>query len=156
MAAILGEDLEPEVAFESEAPAPEAAEPEIELDANGMLRLARKPQASTDLSALRELANSTARTAIAHHRQRRHNQSAVSKAIICVLASAASGFLMWTAPAVNTPWFWGGCATLAAAVGTGLQLALLAWRRRADRKSSLASTAADDVDLSAMNPAAAE
>ena len=58
-------------------------EPEIDLDANGMLRLVRKESASTDMSALRELANTSARTAIAHHRQRRHVESAVTKAAIC-------------------------------------------------------------------------
>jgi hypothetical protein len=159
MAAILGEAPPPESDVSAATNAtPEFAEPEIELDANGMLRLVRKPQHATDLTALRELANSTARTAIARHRERRHAQSAASKAIICGLASAASGVLMWTAPAVNSPWFWGGCATLAAAVGTAAQLAALAWRRRADRQSTFAAatTAAHDVELPAIPPAAAE
>ena len=118
-------------------------EPEIELDANGMLRLVRKGPA-TDLSALREIANSSARTAIARHRQRRNAESAVSKAVVCALASAASAYLMATAPGINSFPFWGGCATLAAALGTGLQLVVVLLRRISLGKDVYApSTGAD-------------
>jgi hypothetical protein len=115
------------------APAPEP-EPEIELDENGMLRLVRKQPMTTNLSALREIANTSARTAIAHHRQRRRVESAVSKSLVCVTASAASAYLMLTAPDMQSPWFWGGCVSLVAAVGSGAQLAVIYWQRFTDRR----------------------
>jgi predicted nucleic acid-binding Zn-ribbon protein len=129
----------PEVAAtETVAPSvPEGeVEPEIEIDANGMLRLARKPPAmSTDLSAMRELANNSARTAIARHRQRRHAELALSKGVICLLASGASAFLMMTAPSMQSPWFWVGCATLAGAAVTGVQLVVLGCQRARDGRA---------------------
>jgi hypothetical protein len=105
-----------------------------ELDANGLARSPRKSPAPTDLSALRELANTSARTAIARHRQRRHVESAVSKSIICVMASGVSAYLMLTAPSIESPWFWGGCVALVAAAGSAAQLLVLACRRWTDRR----------------------
>lgn len=125
--------------FGTTGPAPEVAaapesEPEIELDENGMLRLVRKQPMTTNLSALREIANTSARTAIAQHRQRRRVESAVSKSLVCATASAASAYLMLTAPDMQSPWFWGGCVSLVAAAGSGAQLAVIFWQRFADRR----------------------
>jgi hypothetical protein len=115
-------------------PDPAADEPEIELDGNGLLRLVRKPMVGADLAALRDLANTSARTAIAQHRQKRSAEAAVTKTLICVMASAASAFLMLTAPGAESPWFWGGCVTLVMAVGSAAQLGVLAWQRAIDRR----------------------
>jgi hypothetical protein len=79
------------------------------------------------------LANTSARTAIARHRQRRHAEMALSKGVICVLASGASAFLMLTAPSMQSPWFWGGCVTLAAAAVAGVQLAIITGHRLRDK-----------------------
>ncbi len=116
----------------------EEAEPEIEVDANGMLRLVRKQHAATDMTALRELANSSARTAIAHHHKRRHVQSALAKGVVFALASAASAYLMLTAKGVDSPWFWGGCVTLVMAVASAAQLAVLTVQRIAERRRAAA------------------
>jgi hypothetical protein len=105
-----------------------------EFDANGLARLPRKLPATADLTALRELANTSARTAIAQHRLRRHAESAVSKTIICAMASGVSAYLMLTAPSIESPWFWGGCVTLVAAAGSAAQLLVLACRRWTERR----------------------
>jgi predicted nucleic acid-binding Zn-ribbon protein len=123
--------------------AAEKVEAEIELDANGMLRMVRKPGMPTaDFAALRELANSTARTAIAVHRQRRHVESALTKSIICIAASVASAYLMLTAPGVESPWFWGGCVTLVMAAGSAAQLGNIVWQRLRDGGRTKAGVAA--------------
>lgn len=110
------------------------SDPEIELDENGLLRLVRRPSATTDLAALRELANTSARSAIAQHRKRRNAESTVTKSVICVAAGAASATLLLTAPGAESPWFWGGCVTLVIAVGSAAQLGVLAWQRILDRR----------------------
>lgn len=126
----------PEDAGPVETPSP-IKEPAIEVDANGLLRLARKrPTVSTNLAALRELANTSARTAIAHHHKRRHVQSALTKALICALASALSAYLMLTSPGVYSSWFWGGCVTSALAAATGAQLLAMACHRLLDRRKA--------------------
>ncbi len=146
--------LEPEV---HDAP---PSEPEIKLDENGLLRLVRKQPMTTNLSALREIANTSARTAIAQHRQRRRVESAVSKSLVCVTASAASAYLMLTAPQMQSPWFWGGCVTLVLAVGSGAQMAVIFWQRFADRRrqsqgdASMSFGADQAVDGSSGEPAA--
>jgi predicted nucleic acid-binding Zn-ribbon protein len=123
--------------------AAEKAEAEIELDDNGMLRMVRKPgMATADFAALRELANSTARTAIAEHRQRRHVESAVTKSIACAIASGASAYLMVTAPGIDSPWFWGGCVALVAAVGSAAQLGNIVWQKLRDGGRTKAGVAA--------------
>jgi hypothetical protein len=128
---------------ESPHPDPIDDQPEILVDENGLLRLARKPQASTDMTALRELANTSARTAIAHHRQQRRKESAVSKAIICVMALAASVFALVTVRDFRNEWFWIACGTLGMAALMAAQLAALAWQRRGDRRrfATFAATA---------------
>lgn len=141
-----------------EPPAPTAPDPEIEVDANGMLRLARRQPMSTDLAAMRELANNSARTAIARHRQRRRAELALSKGAICLLASGASAYLLMTASSAHSFWFWSGCATLVMAAITGVQLVVHGWqrwrdgraRRRADRffqdeRGSATAPAAEDI-----------
>jgi hypothetical protein len=97
---------------------------------------------SADFAALRELANSTARTAIAEHRQRRHVESALTKSIVCVVASATSAYLMLTAPGVESPWFWGGCVTLVMAAGSAAQLGNIAWQKFRDGGRTKAGVAA--------------
>ncbi|HYO26625.1 MAG TPA: FHA domain-containing protein [Lacipirellulaceae bacterium] len=119
-------------------PAPPAVdEPEVVLDANGLQRLARRNEGSgANLAALRELANNSARTAIAHHRRRRHVESTLTKAIVCGIASAASTYLMLSAPGVESPLFWGGCVALVAAAGSAAQLGMIAWQRMTERGHS--------------------
>jgi hypothetical protein len=126
-----------------EASPREAEDLAIEVDANGMLRLARKQPVSTNLAALRELANTSARTAIARHRQRRHAESAVTKSIICIMGSGASAYLLLTSPDTSCPSFWGGCVTLAIAAVSGAQLVAMAWQGLLDRRRFSAATALD-------------
>ena len=100
-----------------------------EIDANGMLRTVRKQPLVADWAALRELANSSARTAIAHHRQRRHWEKTLSRGLVCAAASLTSGYLVLTAPSPWSPWFWSGCVAMLVAGGAGTQLLAQAWRR---------------------------
>lgn len=59
------------------------------------MKQGRRPAASTDLAAMREIANSSARSAIATHRKRRTAESTVGKVIVAVIALATSAGLMW-------------------------------------------------------------
>jgi hypothetical protein len=127
-----------------------AAAMPVELDANGMVRTVRKqPPAAANLSALRELANNSARMAIAQHRQRRHTESTVTKGLIFSVAAIAAAYLMLTAPGVESPWFWGGCVALVAAGGAAAQLITQFWSRFADvrleKKSAPKSSVAVEI-----------
>jgi hypothetical protein len=133
----------------------------VELDANGMLRVARKQPIAADLAALRELANTSARTAIARHRKRRHAESAITRGVFFAVAAGSAAYLMLTAPDSDSPWFWCGCAMLLGAAVSGAQLATLFWQRLRDRGGNRApsgSTAPTDpfaaLALAASDPSA--
>ncbi len=114
-----------------DAPAVEAIE--MEVDANGMERPVRKQPITTDLSALRDLANASARTAIADYRQRLRFESTLTKAIVCAVALAAAPLLMQRATGFSSLWFWSGSAALVVAAGAGVLLVRMFWQRLFDR-----------------------
>lgn len=115
---------------------------EMELDANGMQRpVGKRPTIATNLAALRELANASARTAIAQHRQRRHVESAIVKGVFFVASAGVAAYLLLTAPEVGSPWYWSGCVALLAAGGAAVQLMMHFWRRLSDaRRDNYAAT----------------
>lgn len=61
------------------------------------MKQGRRPAASTDLSAMREIANSSARSAIAKHRKRRTAESTFGKVVVATIALATASCLMWKA-----------------------------------------------------------
>jgi hypothetical protein len=59
---------------------------------------------------MREIANSSARSAIATHRKRRSVESTVGKAVVAIIAFVAGASLMLTAPTVRDWQFGAGIA----------------------------------------------
>jgi hypothetical protein len=95
------------------------------------LKLAtRKVPLASDLTALREIANSTARAAISKYAQRRSRDSAITKLILAVTAMVSAAYLMASAPALHDWQFWTGAATCAVGVTSAIQVLILERRRR--------------------------
>jgi hypothetical protein len=107
---------------------------EMEIDANGMERLVRKPSVATNLAALRDLANVSARTAIAKHRKRRHVEATLTRGVVAVGALGASAYLLQRAPGVDSWWFWGGSGSLLLAGTAAAQLLGQFWHAIADSR----------------------
>jgi len=100
-------------------------------DFEAFKQTARKPAPATDLAALRELANSSARRAIASHSQRQNLESAVHKIAIALTALASSAYLMASAPGIDGWTFWAGAGTGAIGITTAVQVLLIERRRAA-------------------------
>jgi len=97
MAAV--DDVLDQVAPEREvAEEPQNTEP---IDLEQLKRFSAKPALPTDLSAMRELANSSARRAIAKHHKRRHRDMALGIFLASLLATGVGGYMMLTAFAVQ-------------------------------------------------------
>jgi hypothetical protein len=98
------------------------------------LKLAtRKQPLASDLAALREIANSTARTAIATHTQRQTRESALTKIVVAVTAMLSAAYLMASAPALDNWQFWVGVATCAVGITASVQVIVLERRRASSR-----------------------
>jgi hypothetical protein len=90
----------------------------------------RRPAPATDLAALSEHANSSARTAIATHNQRRSHESAMSKIVVALTASCTSAYLMASAPSFDNWQFWAGAGACTVGIAAAIQVLLLERRRR--------------------------
>jgi hypothetical protein len=111
------------VAVVPSEPAPLDYDPNVPFEIESMKQGRRAP-ASTDLAALREIANTSARSAIATHRKKRKVESAIGKVIVALIALGTAGFLIWNAPSLQDWQFGAGVA-----VGLiGLGAAALAMR----------------------------
>jgi hypothetical protein len=111
------------VAVAPTEPAPLDYDPSVPFEIESMKQGRRAP-ASTDLAALREIANTSARSAIATHRKKRKVESAIGKVIVALIAFGTAGFLIWNAPSLQDWQFGAGVA-----VGLiGLGAAALAMR----------------------------
>jgi hypothetical protein len=95
----------------------------------------RKVPLATDLAVLREIANSTARTAIATHSHRQTRETAITKIIVAITATVSAGYLMASAPAIDTWQFWAGAATCAVGVVAAVQVLVLERRDRRRRSA---------------------
>ncbi len=69
----------------------------------------QKPPLPTSLSAMRELANISARQAIAKHRKRRHFEGAFSKLLVSLIAGVTATSMLITAENYTSPYFLAGC-----------------------------------------------
>lgn len=118
--------LEPAVELPAAEEAP-SYDPSVPFEIESMKQGRRAP-ISTDLAALREIANTSARTAIATHRNKRKVESAIGKIVIAIAAFGASGFLMSSAPSLTGWQFGAGVAV--AIIGCGA--AAMAVRGRAE------------------------
>lgn len=80
--------------------APLDYDPSIPFEIESM-KQGRRATASTDLTALREIANTSARSAIATHRKKRKVESAIGKMVVAFTALGTSGYLIWNAPSLQ-------------------------------------------------------
>jgi chromosome segregation ATPase len=76
---------------------------------NELKQTSQKPPLPTSLSAMRELANSSARQAIAKHRKRRHFEGALSKLLVSGIAGATAAYMLFTADSYSSTYFLAGC-----------------------------------------------
>lgn len=91
-------------------------------DLERLKQSSKKPPLQANLQAMRELANTSARTAIASHRKRRFIEGAVSKIMVSVVAGGAAAFMTLTADSYTSPLFLGGCAVGVVSTYWGLKL----------------------------------
>lgn len=70
---------------------------ESPLDLESLRNTSRKPVLPTDLAAMRELANSSARSAIAKHNNQNFVQVGFSRFLICVIATGVAAYVLLTA-----------------------------------------------------------
>jgi len=90
-------------------PAPLDYDPSVPFEIESM-KQGRKAPVSTDLAALREIANTSARSAIETHRKKRKVESAVGKIVIAVISFATGGYLILNAPTLHDWQFGAGAA----------------------------------------------
>lgn len=116
----------------SEAPAAAEFLAEEPFTFEAVKHATRKPALASDLTALRELANNSARTAIATHAHQRSRESAMTKVAIALTAAAATAYLFISAPAIGAWQVWAGAAT--GAVGLTAAVQILLMKRRGVKK----------------------
>jgi hypothetical protein len=115
------------------------------MDFETLLQSVRKPAPATDLAALREIANSSARTAIATHIQRRSHESAMSKIAVALTATCSSAYLMASAPGMDNWMFWAGLGTCTVGFAAAVQVLVLERRRASAPSEGTAKTSSKDV-----------
>lgn len=101
-------------------------------------RTGRQP-GPTHLADLRAIANQTAISAIAVHRDRRHVEVAYSRVVLCGISSVAATFLMQDAPGWTDWKLWAGIASAIVGCWSAWQLIRVARRRTADRSEFLSA-----------------
>jgi hypothetical protein len=80
------------------------------IDLETLKETSQKPPLPTSLSAMRELANISARQAIAKHRKRRHMEGALGKMLVSLIAGVTAAYMLFTADSFTSPYFLAGCA----------------------------------------------
>jgi|GEM_PF-3759410 len=143
----LDQDPNPVVAvddvLDQVAPARDAVDSEP-FDLEKLKQSSHKPALPTDLAAMRELANSSARRAIAKHHQRRHLEKALGFFFVCLIFICVGSYLMLNAVAsqqlVSLTSLSGVAAILVGTIGGFklLGLLLLAIREGSPAKKSQA------------------
>ncbi len=101
------------------------AEPTAEdtlIDMETLKETSQKPPLPTSLSAMRELANNSARQAIAKHRKRRHMEGALGKLLVSVIAGFTAAYMLFTADSFTSPYFLAGCAVAVVSALWGFKL----------------------------------
>ncbi len=80
------------------------------IDLQTLKETSQKPPLPTSFSAMRELANLSARQAIAKHRKRRHLEGALGKLLVSVVTGVTATYILFTAESFTSPYFLAGCA----------------------------------------------
>lgn len=136
----------PSVAIDESGAAEEAlaepieAEPVVVEGPIGLVELGQtslKPELPTDMAAMRELANSSARHAIAKHHKKRYQESVAGQIAICVTSLAVAVYLLMADEGYQSTSFIAGC--IAATVS-------LVWVTRLVRNSLSAIRAGSDSE----------
>ncbi len=120
---------------------PEADAPETEEEAaqamvnwDAIARRAVEAGTSSNLGALRALANETARRAIGRHEMKKHRRDAATKVVVATFAGVTSLWLMLSAPSWRGIQFITGCGSLMVAAywaGKTVRAFLESWRAAA-------------------------
>jgi hypothetical protein len=102
-------------------------------------RRAAPPQDAAEMTALREVANVAARTAIAHHGRRRLLRLSSAKMLVTLLAIVCGVAMiwMWRFFEAGDATFYGGLACLLVAVFWGVQYAVLTGKLIVNRSGHL-------------------
>jgi hypothetical protein len=85
-----------------------------------MKRSGPRPEQGTDMGALRDLANQTARSAIGVHASRKHRENATSKLLVVGAAVASGSYLLATAPSLVSLQFGGACIAVIGSLYWGI------------------------------------
>lgn len=99
------------------------------IDLESLKRYSEKPALPTDLAAMRELANTSARKAIAKHHKKRHLEKAMGLFLVCLVSICVGGYMLLNATAAQDftglNFIGGSIAVLVGAVGGFKLLGLL-------------------------------
>lgn len=127
---------EPEKAIFTPAPADNVAvTPRERLTDLELIKSGGKPEPSTDLTQLRDLANSTAREAIHVAHSRRTREKATTTMAFCAVAGWSGAYLVWaSAGALNTQLFAGTAAVAASAYWASRSLRRVTEAEKPQRK----------------------
>lgn len=118
-------------AAEASAPDAEPAwQPSEPLTIESLRPAVRRPAQASDLAALREIANNSARTAIAVHDHNRIRQSAMTKVALAVTATAATLYLFLSAPTIGAWQIWAGVPVCVVGVTAAAQAVAMKLRGR--------------------------
>ncbi len=92
------------------------------LNLESLVRSSNNRPLPVDLSAMRKLANTSARGAIASHQQQRHLNTALSKLITCAISVVTSVLLILWVESYTNITFIGGCVAAVGGLYWGVQL----------------------------------
>ena len=131
----------------TEQPEPTAEPQELEpLDLESLKVSSKKPPLPTDIRALRELANNSARGAIAKHSKKRHKENTLSKLFICIVAAGASFGMVHAAEDVTSPLFLGGAFSAVILAFAGAKLLSLVIQGNRDPAAKLAQASNESAE----------
>ncbi|NOY41343.1 MAG: hypothetical protein GXP26_05845 [Planctomycetes bacterium] len=106
----------------------------------------QKPELPTSLAAMRELANSSARHAIAKHHKRRYLENTIGQIAICITLLVVATYLLLSAEG-NQNSFIAGCTAAAVGGAWGLWLTVGAIRSGSPTEKAPAELPVDDSPL---------
>jgi uncharacterized protein YeeX (DUF496 family) len=153
-------------AVKSDRPTPSRAEPAADAasskSAGGPSALAKKllkleprkiaPEKSQGLAAMREIANLSARSAIATHHHRRRANRAWSNMAVGMVGLGCGVWLLIQSPETDSPFFYGGLMGLVVSVYWFAKARLLARSMRSSKRHNQQQFAAMSREQSAPNP----
>jgi len=92
------------------------------LDLISLKNTSKKPPLPTDMRAMRELANSSARQAITKYSKRRHLETGFSTFLVCGISTGVAAYMMLLAESFQSPLFLGGLILALVGLRWGVKL----------------------------------